>query len=251
MPGRERVQEVLRREGPKLVVEPDDHDVVCAGRREALTGELRGKEARDPGAGPDDLLGVWLEDDRDRARLPLTSGARRGLQEMPVAAMHPVEDAERHDGRPDRRDVELHASGPCGTTFSGRSSPPAREPTPISSPACVEDLDAPRCAIVVGLRRAVHEAPRGVGIQRHRRQREQLTNRPHRLGQSTLGRQRLEPIWRERVLRQQAGSLRATQGVEMGSGPEPLAEVAGDRPDIGARARSEDRSGRPAIPRPG
>ena len=60
-----------------------------------------------------------------------------------MAEMHAVEHAERHHRRPDGRDVEPHPPPSVGMTFSGRSSPPASEPTPSRRPASSRTLTRP------------------------------------------------------------------------------------------------------------
>ena len=236
---REGLQEVLWRECPQRIVERDDQDAVRARAGQTFAGDLRGQEARDSGAGPDDLVGVRLEDHRDRARRPLACGPSRGVQQMPVPSVHAVEDAERHDGRPDGRDVQRHSSGVLRNDLLGTELAAAQRPDADQLTRLVEDLDPPVRCVIDGLCRTVHEAPRGVGTQRQGRQREQRTHWPHGLCQATLGGERLEPVGRERVLRKQPRGFRAAQSVEMSAGAQPLAKVARDRPDVGARRAAQ------------
>ena len=179
------------------------------------------------------------------------AAAGRGVEEVPVPAMHAVEDAERHDGRPDGRDVERHSLRVLRQRPSRAEARRRQRPDADQLARLVEDLDAGRRrAVVDRLRRAVHEAP---APRRSRATRpaagSSAPTGSTRLGQPTLGGERLEPVGRERVLRAQAGGLGAAQGVEVAAAC-PAARRGRAR-STGRRcpARSAGRRGRPASPR--
>ena len=170
-----------------------------------------------PGAGPDDLLRVWVEEERDRAS-PRRRGASRGFEQRAWPRCTPSKTPMRDAAGPIAAEVaRSSASGFTPHPWTRRPSPAAACPLPgcrrRAAPPRRRSHDARRRTRLGGvLRRAVEEAARASGSSAQPRQRQQRRHRQDGLGQATLAGAAPELLRREGVLDPQPGGLGAAQG---------------------------------------
>ena len=82
--------------------------------------------------------------------------------------------------------------------------------------------------------------PVGVGcIQLQVWQWQQIPYREQLAVEAALGRERLQPPWRDGIVRAERTNGRPAQRLEVAAASEPLAKIACDRANVGARATSD------------